>query len=132
MPEQHGQRQGQQQQQDGRASRNQGRQGQGGQSAYTRRGRLQFQDPERRPLLRRHISHELDPEPVFSCSVNGHAHLPVYTTIHRIRRDVVSIVEDYMTLEQLRDLRINLSVIRPLVDKLYEMDDISIGMFCPG
>lgn len=32
-----------------------------------------------------------------------------------------------MTLEQLRDLRINLSVIRPLVDKLYEMDDISTG-----
>lgn len=109
--------------QDGQQSRNQG------QSAYTRRGRLQFQDPERRPLLRRHISHELDPEPVFSCSVNGHSHLPVYTTIHRIRRDVVSIVEDYMTLEQLRDLRINLSVIRPLVDKLYEMDDISIGAF---
>lgn len=97
--------------------------------AYTRRGRLQFQDPERRPLLRKHISHEVDPEPVFSCAVNSHSHLPVYTTIHRIRRDVVSIVEDYMTLEQLRDLRINLSVIRPLVDKLYEMDDISI-VYC--
>lgn len=119
-----------QHQQDGRQSRNQGQsRSQGSQSAYTRRGRLQFQDPERRPLLRKHISHELDPEPVFSCSVNGHSHLPVYTTIHRIRRDVCSIVEDYMTLEQLRDLRINLSVIRPLVDKLYELDDISI-VYC--
>lgn len=129
MPDQQGQ-----QPHDGRrASRSQGqshRQSQGqSQSQYMRRGRLLIQDPERRPLLRKHISHGLDPEPVFSCSVNGHAHLPVYTTIHRIRRDVVSIVEDFMTLEQLRDLRINLSVIRPLVDKLYEMDDISI-VYC--
>lgn len=97
-----------------------------GQSAYAR-GSLQIQEPERRPLLRKHISHELDEEPVFSCSINAHSHLPVYTNIHRIRRDVVSIVEDYMSLEQLRDLRINISVIRPLVDQLYEMDDISIG-----
>lgn len=100
-------------------------------SASSRR-HLHFLEPERRPLLRRHISHEVDPEPVFSCSVNAHSHLPVYTNIHRIRRDVVSIVEDYMTLEQLRDLRINLSVIRPLVDQLYELDDISIGKsLCP-
>lgn len=95
-------------------------------SAYARR-QLHFQEPERRPLLRRHISHEPLQEPVFSCSVNAHARLPVYTNIHRIRRDVISIIEDYMTLEQLRDLRINISVIRPLVDQLYELDDISIG-----
>lgn len=80
------------------------------------------------PLLRKHVEHENDEEPVFSCSINAHSHLPVYTNIHRIRRDVISIVEDYMSLEQLRDLRINISVIRPLVDQLYEMDDISIGM----
>ena len=61
---------------------------------------------------------------------NSHAHLPVYTNIHRIRRDVISIVEDYLTFEQLRDLRLNISVVRPLVDKLYELDDVSIGM-CP-
>ncbi|PSR88953.1 hypothetical protein BD289DRAFT_225870 [Coniella lustricola] len=97
-------------------------------SAYAR-GRLHFQEPERRPLLRRHFSHEPLQEPVFSCSVNAHAHLPVYTNIHRIRRDVISIIEDYMTLEQLRDLRINISVIRPLVDQLYELDDISI-VYC--
>lgn len=88
---------------------------------------LQIQEPERRPLLRRHVSHEPDSEPVFSCVPNPHSHLPVYTNIHRIRRDVVSIVEDYMSLEQLRDVRINISVIRPLVDKLYDLDDISIG-----
>ncbi|KUI62748.1 Calcium channel YVC1, partial [Cytospora mali] len=105
---------------------------------------LQIQEPERTPLLRRHISHELDPEPVsssvpnpheldpepvFSCVPNPHSHLPVYTNIHRIRRDVISIVEDYMSLEQLRDVRINVSVIRPLVDKLYELNDISI-VYC--
>lgn len=73
------------------------------------------------------MSHEPDAEPIFSCVPNPHSHLPVYTNIHRIRRDVVSIVEDYMSLEQLRDVRINISVIRPLVDKLYDLDDISIG-----
>lgn len=60
---------------------------------------------------------------------NPHSHLPVYTNIHRIRRDIISIVEDYLSLEQLRDVRINIAVVRPLVDKLYELDDISIGMF---
>lgn len=78
------------------------------------------------------MSHELDTEPVFSCVPNPHSHLPVYTNIHRIRRDVVSIVEDYMSLEQLRDVRINISVIRPLVDKLYDLDDISIGESAPS
>lgn len=97
-------------------------------TTYSRSNRhLQIQEPERRPLLRRHMSHELDSEPVFSCVPNSHSHLPVYTNIYRVRRDVVSIVEDYMSLEQLRDVRINISVIRPLVDKLYELDDISIG-----
>lgn len=71
----------------------------------------------------------MDGEQFFSCNTNAHAHLPVYTNIHRIRRDVLSIVEDYLTVEQLRDLRLNISVVRPLVDKLYELDDISIGMY---
>lgn len=78
------------------------------------------------------MSHEPDSEPVFSCVPNPHSHLPVYTNIHRIRRDVVSIVEDYMSLEQLRDVRINISVIRPLVDKLYDLDDISISEPVPN
>lgn len=71
------------------------------------------------PLLRRHISHDLDSEPIFSCVPNPHSELPVYTNIHRIRRDVISIVEDYISLEQLRDVRINVSVIRPLVCFLF-------------
>lgn len=106
--------------------------------------------PERRPLLgqRAVFPHEFDGE-VFSCRSYGgdddddspspdnpyagdhdggrpHRHLPVYTTIHRIRRIITSVVEDYLSMEQLRDVRLNVSVIRPLVDKLYEQDDISI------
>ncbi|KAI1840654.1 hypothetical protein JX265_008909 [Neoarthrinium moseri] len=91
---------------------------------------IRVQEPERRPLLERaHFTHSMDGEQFFSCTPNAHAHLPVYTNIHRIRRDVISIVEDYLTFEQLRDLRLNISVVRPLVDKLYEMDDISI-VYC--
>ncbi|TRX97883.1 hypothetical protein FHL15_001093 [Xylaria flabelliformis] len=91
---------------------------------------VRVQDPERRPLLNRAIySHATEDGPFFSCDPNVHSHLPVYTTIHRIRRDVVSIVEDYLTFEQLGDLRLNVSVVRPLVDKLYELDDISI-VYC--
>jgi hypothetical protein len=97
--------------------------------------------PERRPLLpqRAAFPHNLDGE-VFSCYSYGtgpgpgphnspHRHLPVYTTIHRIRRDIISVVEDYLSLDQLRDVRLNVSVLRPLVDKLYEQDDISI-VYC--
>ncbi|KAH6660188.1 hypothetical protein BKA67DRAFT_667053 [Truncatella angustata] len=91
---------------------------------------IQVQEPERRPLLERaRFPHSFDAGDFFSCNPNAHAHLPVYTNIHRIRRDVISIVEDYLTFEQLRDLRLNISVVRPLVDKLYELDDISI-VYC--
>jgi len=91
---------------------------------------LRIEEPERRPLLAHRVtfSHELDRE-VFSCYASATSHLPVYTSIHRIRRDIVSVVEDYLSLEQLRDVRINISVVRPLVDKLYEQDDISI-VYC--
>lgn len=98
-------------------------------SERTRRARLQL--PEERPLLQRNrASHTSEIQvPLYGCMVNPHSHLPVYTNIHRIRRDIISIVEDYLSLEQLRDVRINIAVVRPLVDKLYELDDISIGMF---
>ncbi|KAI1345217.1 nonselective cation channel [Xylariaceae sp. FL0016] len=100
-----------------------------------RRRTIRVQEPERRPLLARGFSRPIvshiisEDEPLFSCGSNAHAHLPVYTNIHRIRRDVISIVEDYLTFEQLRDLRLNISVVRPLVDKLYELDDISM-VYC--
>jgi hypothetical protein len=100
----------------------------GEEGRHQRRPRIRVQEPERQPLLlRRAFSHEPEAEPVFSCYANTHHRLPVYTNIHRIRRDIISVVEDYLSLEQLRDVRINISVVRPLVDKLYELDDISIG-----
>ncbi|KAJ2892277.1 Calcium channel YVC1 like protein [Zalerion maritima] len=68
-------------------------------------------------------------EPAYSCHTNHHSNLHVYTNIHRIKRDIESVVEDYLSFEQLRDVRINLAVVRPLVDKLYDLDDISI-VYC--
>ena len=89
-------------------------------------------EPEREPLLRPAFNHEFTDEPVFSChTANLHTNLPVYTNIHRIRRDITSVVEDYLSPDQLRDVRINISVVRPLVDKLYDLDDISIGAYHP-
>ena len=92
-----------------------------------RRTPQQSTEPERRPLLQRNTHSQSQYGEYFGCNPSSHTHLPVYTTIHRIRRDVRSIVEDYLTLEQLRDMRLNMQVIRPLVDKLYDLDDISIG-----
>lgn len=97
-------------------------------------GRIRIEEPpERRPLLPRRATYTHQPDPeVFSCfsyNTSARSRLPVYTNIHRIRRDIISVVEDYLSLEQLRDVRINISVIRPLVDKLYEQDDISI-VYC--
>jgi hypothetical protein len=63
------------------------------------------------------------------CPANPHADLPVYTTIHRIRKDVIAAIDDPYSLEQLRDPRMNLSVVRPLVDKLYEANDVSM-IYC--
>ena len=36
-------------------------------------------------------------------------------------------IDDPYSLEQLRDPRMNVSVVRPLVDKLYEPNDVSMG-----
>lgn len=86
---------------------------------------------ERRPLLNRLYSEVGEGgrrNPVYSCRTDRHSQLPVYTNIHRIRRDIISVVEDYLSLSQLTDVRINVTVVRPLVDKFYELEDISISM----
>ncbi|KAK3355914.1 hypothetical protein B0H65DRAFT_517323 [Neurospora tetraspora] len=112
----------------------------GDQSGRRHQPALRIQEPdlgERRPLLPRRTTttgtqngnqhHSLDGQ-VYTC-YDYHSQLPVYTNIHRIRRDIISVVEDYLSLDQLRDIRINISVVRPLVDKFYEQDDISI-VYC--
>lgn len=100
----------------------------GQQAAQAREPSPAHQADERRPLLERlYTDHGDNGDNMYSCMTNPHSHLPVYTNIHRIRRDIISVVEDYLTLEQLRDMKINLTVVRPLVDKFYELDDISIS-----
>ncbi|PQE31329.1 nonselective cation channel protein [Rutstroemia sp. NJR-2017a WRK4] len=42
----------------------------------------------------------------------------------------MSAVDDPYSLEQLRDPRLNVSVVRPLVDRLYDLNDLSVGMLC--
>lgn len=83
---------------------------------------------ERRPLLSRlYTDHGENGDPIYSCRTDPHSHLPVYTNIHRIRRDITAVVEDYLSLQQLTDVKINVTVVRPLVDKFYNLEDISIG-----
>lgn len=63
------------------------------------------------------------------CPPNPFADLPVYTTIHRIRHQIISAIDDSYSLEQLRAPRINVAIVRPLVNKLWEKHDESI-IYC--
>ncbi|KAK7946363.1 uncharacterized protein PG986_010684 [Apiospora aurea] len=47
----------------------------------------------------------------------------VYKTIHRVRRLVIATLDDPYTLDQLREPRMNVVVVRPLVNRLYDPDD---------
>ena len=53
----------------------------------------------------------------------------VYLNIHRIRRDVINSIDDPYSLDQLKAPRMNISVIRPLVDEYYALQDLSI-VYC--
>ena len=101
----------------------------GQKSSQLERQRLLPPDPE-------HLNDEVDHDGCFPphrtrdvCPANPWADLPVYATIHRIRKDIIEAIDDPYSLEQLRDPRMNLSVVRPLVDRFYEMDDVSVSMF---
>lgn len=41
---------------------------------------------------------------------------------------LIGVIDDPYSLEQLRDPRLNVSVVRPLVDRLYDLNDLSVGM----
>ncbi|KAF2838562.1 receptor-activated Ca2+-permeable cation channel [Patellaria atrata CBS 101060] len=58
-----------------------------------------------------------------------HAKLPVYTNIHRIRRLIIASIDDPYTLKQLKEPRLNVMIVRPLVDKLHNPNDVSI-VYC--
>jgi len=63
------------------------------------------------------------------CPEDAQEDLPVYSTIHSIRRDVIAAIDDPYSIEQLRDPRMNLTVVRPLVDKYYALKDVSM-VYC--
>ncbi len=64
------------------------------------------------------------------CAPNPYADLPVYTTIHRVRREVINSIDDSYSIEQLRAPRINVAIVRPLVNRLWDDGkDISI-IYC--
>ena len=63
------------------------------------------------------------------CPPNPFADLPVYTTIHRVRREVIASIDDPYSLEQLRAPRINVAIVRPLVKKLCDRQDDSL-IYC--
>ncbi|KIX04585.1 uncharacterized protein Z518_05455 [Rhinocladiella mackenziei CBS 650.93] len=54
----------------------------------------------------------------------------VYENILRIRRDITNSIDDPYSLEQLKAPRMNISVVRPLVDSLYEKQDLSSTVYC--
>ncbi|KAI5204728.1 receptor-activated Ca2+-permeable cation channel [Aureobasidium subglaciale] len=60
---------------------------------------------------------------------NPHRQLPIYTTIHRIRRLVIACIDDPYSLDQLKSPRMNTAVVRPLLDHLYDPDDVSVGEY---
>ena len=82
---------------------------------------------ERAPLLP--DEEHADQASVECNSRTVYAHLPVYATIHRVRREVIASLEDPYSLDQLRAPRINASVVRPLANRLFDMNDISI-VYC--
>ncbi|KAI4121814.1 MAG: hypothetical protein LQ338_006162 [Usnochroma carphineum] len=72
------------------------------------------------------FTHTVNYEP---CRPNPHGHLPVYTNIHMVRREIIDHIDDPYSLEQLRAPRLNTLVLRPLLNRFYEQQDISI-VYC--
>ncbi|KID78793.1 Calcium channel YVC1 [Metarhizium brunneum] len=53
----------------------------------------------------------------------------VYVTLHRVRRLVLASIDDPYTLDHFRQPSLNALIVRPLVDRLYETQNISI-VYC--
>ncbi|KAH7137955.1 hypothetical protein B0J11DRAFT_449702 [Dendryphion nanum] len=58
-----------------------------------------------------------------------HAELGVYYTIQRIRRLVLTSIDDPYTADQLKEPRMNVLIVRPLVDRLFDPNDVSV-VYC--
>lgn len=58
-----------------------------------------------------------------------HNDWPVFNNIHKIRHEIMNSIDDPYSLDQLKGPRMNISVVRPLVDQFYETQDLSI-IYC--
>lgn len=50
--------------------------------------------------------------------------------IYSIRRIILASIEDPYSMEQLKEPRLNVLIVKPLVERLYDEDDVSLGR-CP-
>ncbi|KAF2122125.1 hypothetical protein BDV96DRAFT_562947 [Lophiotrema nucula] len=58
-----------------------------------------------------------------------HQGLGVYVTIHRIRRLILATIDDPYTFDQLKEPRMNVLIVKPMVDRLYNQEDVSV-IYC--
>lgn len=84
------------------------------------------EEDEEEPLL---ADEEQSDEQAQPFAPNPYGGLPVYTSIHRVRHEVITSIDDPYSLEQLRAPRINVAIVRPLVNRLWDREDISI-VYC--
>ncbi|EXJ85892.1 hypothetical protein A1O1_06261 [Capronia coronata CBS 617.96] len=68
-------------------------------------------------------------EPPPGADLYRNADCNVYENILRIRRDIINSIDDPYSLEQLKAPRMNISVVRPLVDSIYGKQDLSL-VYC--
>lgn len=59
----------------------------------------------------------------------NHEQWPIYDNIHKIRHEIINSIDDPYSLDQLKAPRMNISVVRPLVDQFYAIQDLSI-VYC--
>ena len=84
---------------------------------------------EEQPLLDDDENEHTAANPTQPRAPNVYADLPVYQNIWRIRQAIISSIKDPYSLEQLRAPRLNTTVVRPLMEELYDLQDISI-LYC--
>ena len=59
----------------------------------------------------------------------GHDKWPIYDNIHNIRHEIVNSLDDPYSIDQLKAPRMNIQLVRPLVNQWYDSQDLSI-IYC--
>ncbi|KAK1959663.1 nonselective cation channel [Colletotrichum eremochloae] len=70
-----------------------------------------------------------DDETLGASSFASAPSLPIYMSMHRVRRLIMASIDDPYTLDQLSDPRMNVLIVRPLVERLFHPKDITI-VYC--